>query len=339
MSPFSRPRAVIGAVAVGITVLVALAGCSPSAPAPSSGSSAESSVTASAQAAASGTRVVNDTFLGDVEIPVSPQRVVALWRVGSELAELGVVPVGAMTEEIAQSELTPEQWEPVKDVPTVGSFEDIDIEKVIALAPDLIIGMDNGGLGIDYTELQQVAPTLIYDIAEPTDVWKNYPSVAEAVGKTTDFDASEADLEAALGEIKSEHGDQISGLKTTLVSASFGSILVDTSKSLAYERITGAGFGYNPIYTAAPERYVTEITKEQIPELADQDIIFYSIEFDGTVGEEMQALMNEESWKRLPAVAAGHVYPIGGTTSYTFAAADQQVEQLRTAAADYTAAG
>lgn len=317
----SRPLA-----AVLLVAAFALAGCG-----------GEGSADTGEEEKAPSTRAVEKTLLGTVEdVPVKPQRVVALWRTGGELADLGVTPVGGLQEEFLPEELDPEAFERVKDVPTVGTTEGVDVEKVIALEPDLIIGMDNGGLTIDYKELAEVAPTVILKVAEPTDVWANYPRVADLVGRTTDFEEKDAEIKAQLAEIKEEYGDKVGDLETTSVSSFDGTIYVDTSKSLTYQRIDGAGFGFNPKYSDNPARYSEELSSENLASLADQDVIFYDATIDGKPTPGTDSLLEQASFKRLPAVRKGNVFPLTSGTIYTFPAAQGQVEDLREAAGKFT---
>lgn len=319
-----RARAALVAAAAASALL--LGGCASSSPASQSAPTP----------AGSATDVAADYYYESGELPDHPQRVLALWRTGSELTDIGVVPVGTLDGELIETELTPDQWSGVKDVPTVGSYEGVDVEKVVALNPDLIVGMDNGGLSIDYAELGSLFPVRILKIAEPTDVWDNYETLAALVGRSTDFDAGSADLDARLAEIDSQHGDALSGLKVTALGASGGSVWVDTSKSLAYRRITAAGFGYNPAYTQSPARYVAELTLENLPSLADQDVIFYDAALDGSVSADVQAVLDEPAFAELPAAKAGHVYPLRGSVIYTFAGSQAQVDDLAAAAKAYT---
>ncbi|TSD65617.1 ABC transporter substrate-binding protein [Aeromicrobium piscarium] len=291
----------------------------------------------SQDASSDDTRTVESTFTGEqVEVPAEPQRVIALWRTGSELADLGVVPVAQLEGELIDSELEPEVFDKVADVPVVGSYEGVDIEKVIEADPDLIIGMDHGSLSIDYDELSEIAPTVIFKIAEPTDVWANYPLVAEAVGRSTDYEDEQAELEKSLAAIQNEYGEGLADLQVTSLGIMDGTIWVDTSKALLYDRITAAGFGYNPAYTDNPERYVTELAMENLPDLADQDAIFYDVGIDGTPDPAVQQLIDSPSFQALPAVKAGHAFPITSGTNYTFAGANKQVEDLRAAAEELT---
>lgn len=289
--------------------------------------------------AAADTRTVESPFTGkQVEIPTNPQRVLALWRVGAELADLGVVPVAALEGELVESELGAEVYATVKDVPTVGSFEGVDIQKVIAAKPDLIIGMDHGGLQINYDELAQVAPTVVLKIAEPTDVWDNYPAVAGLVAKSTDFDARNAEIDKQLAAIKAQHGDVLGKLQVTAVSGSEDGLFVSTSKSLTYRRLNAAGFGYNPTYTSKPERYVTALALENLPDLASQDAVFYDTQLDGTVPDATRKVIDSASYKALPATKAGMSLPLSPGIVYTLAGAQAQVDDIKSAADTIAAA-
>jgi iron complex transport system substrate-binding protein len=285
------------------------------------------------------TRTVESPFTGEkVDIPAEPKRVVALWRTGAMLTELGVVPVGQLEGELLPEEIPAEQFATVKDVPSVGSWEGIDVEKVIEADPDLIIGMDNGGLGIDYEEISEIAPTVILKIAEPTDVWDNYPTVADLVGRSTDYETRQKALDETLAGVNEKYGDVLADATTTSLGFSDGVLFAETSKSLTYRRLEAAGFAYNPTYTDDPERYVTELATENLPSLSGSDILLYDAALDGTVSAENQKLVAMPSFKRLPAAAAGHAYPLTSGTIYTFEAADRQAADIAKVAEAYAAA-
>lgn len=80
--------------------------------------------------------------------------------------------------------------------------------------------MDNGGLKIDYDELSEVAPTVILKIAEPTDVWDNYPTVADLVGKSTDFETRNAAIDKQLADVRAQYGDILGKLQVTAFNGS-----------------------------------------------------------------------------------------------------------------------
>ncbi|MBA0050950.1 ABC transporter substrate-binding protein [Streptomyces sp. AJS327] len=286
------------------------------------------------------TRTVRDTMNGDISgVPVKPKRVVALWRTGSELADLGVKPVAALEGEFLKGEMDAGTYAKYEDIPTVGTFQGVDVEKVIKAKPDLIVGMDHGNIGIDYDELEDIAPTVILKIAEPPDVWKNYPQLADVVGKSTGFERDNAALSKKLAAIERRHGKRLRGAKAVHLSTDGGKNWISTKKSLAWERLDAAGFGYMDRYTKRPARYVEELASENIPDLNGADVLFYAVDLHGKKEPDVDKLLRSESFKRLPAVKAGNVFPLTSATIYTFAAANQQVTELTTAAQRYTSEG
>ncbi|MFG3257916.1 ABC transporter substrate-binding protein [Streptomyces sp. NPDC048172] len=326
-------RTALAAVTAG--ALFALAGCGGSDSASDSGSGS-----GSGDAKSGGTRTVKDTLNGTVQdVPKKPKRVVALWRTGTELADMGVRPVAALEGEFLKEELGGKTFAKVKNVPTVGTFEGVDVEKVMEAKPDLIVGMDNGGLSIDYKELQDIAPTVIFKIKEPPDVWKNYPKLADVLGRSTDFNKRNAALDKSLAAVERRYGKKTRGAKAVHLSASAGSTWVSTKKSLAWKRLDAAGFGYLGTYTDKPKRYVEELSSENIPKLADADMVFYSVDLYGKTTPDMDKVLESESFKRLPAAKAGNVFPVTAGTIYTFPAGDRQVEDLKKAAEKYKPAG
>lgn len=314
---------------LGIIGALALTGCSASdADAPGDGKPSADTDTTTGGADSEGFY-----FLGDKPLPEDPQRIIALWRTGSSLAELGAPVVGQLDGEFAEAELTKEQWAEYGDVVSVGSYEAIDIEEIVSLEPDLIIGMDHGGLELDYEELSELYPTAILEIAEPTDVWANYSELADLVGMTEDFETQEAELDARIADIKAKYSTTLAGLPTTVIGMMAGEIWVDTSKALTYARLSGSGFEYNAAYTDNPERYVEELTFENIPSLADQSVIFYDADVDGSASDEVQELLDEPAFQQLPAVVSGDLYPLRGSTVYTFYAANLMLDDIEAAAA------
>ncbi len=266
------------ACALPVAVALALTGCSAPATPPAD--------TAPDRALG---RTITDTFTGTVSnVPEDPQRIVALWRTGSELADLGIIPVGQLDGELAASELGPDVYASVADVPVIGTYEDVNLERLAELQPDLIVGMDHGGLTLNYEEIATVAPTVILPISEPTDVWNNYPRLADVVGVATPFAERQAALKASLTDLSAAVAAGAPGAEVTALGSSEGTIWVSTSKSLTHQRITEAGFHYNDAYEHDPERYVEELSEENIADLADQDIIFYSVEIDGTPTSDTQ---------------------------------------------------
>ncbi|MFF2085770.1 ABC transporter substrate-binding protein [Nocardia sp. NPDC058176] len=282
--------------------------------------------------AASGTRVVTGTALGDVEVPAEPKRVVAGWLVGTLLVDLDVTPVGMFDD--LKTNASPAALDKVKDVPSVGGVEtSVNLEKIVELKPDLIVTMVRPGMkGIDLTALSDIAPTVALEINEPTGVWLNYPKVAEVVGKQADTALKLSDLDKTWAEISIAEKDKIGALGEVVYaegSAQAGNFQIATSKALVYERLTKSGLTYFSGAEPNPERYNQQISLEDLPRLASAKAIFFEADINGKPTARTQALLDSPVFKSLPAVAAGNVFPLRTPYTYTFEAAGLQAEDIK----------
>jgi iron complex transport system substrate-binding protein len=123
---------------------------------------------------------------GPVQVPVNPQRVVVLTRfLTGNVMLLGVPLVGV--DEMSKD--NPNFAEQLKDVETVS---DENLEKILALDPDLIIGLD-GSNNLD--KLKEIAPTVMYTygkldyLQQHIEIGKLLNKEEEARAWTEDFTA------------------------------------------------------------------------------------------------------------------------------------------------------
>lgn len=121
---------------------------------------------------------------GTTEIKEKPKRVVVL-DTGEldDVLALGITPVGMVTTKGAHP-VPSYLASRVKDVKTVGSINELDLEAIAELQPDLILGSQ---LRADqlYEQLDSIAPT-VFSI-RPGFPWKeNFALVGEALGLEKD---------------------------------------------------------------------------------------------------------------------------------------------------------
>ena len=60
-------------------------------------------------------------------------------------------------------------------------------------------------------------------------------------------------------------------------------------------------------------------------------MIFYEADFDGKPTKRTQELLDKPTFKNLPAVKAGNLFPYPAPYAYTITAADKQVEAIESA--------
>jgi len=271
-----------------------------------------SETTASESTGGSETRTV-ETGMGPVEVPANPQRIVALdIRVLQLLDELEAPLVGTQTR-------TGGVWTELSDeaqaLPSIWvRGEDIDLEAVVALEPDLIVG---GGLGDGnedlYPQLSEIAPTVL---AAADGDWRDLlREVAVAVDLTDKAEELIAgveermpDLEAAIAERWPE------GVQITLLR-----VRDDLRITQVADRNTSSGpwllNTIDAISVTGDLRNVEEdgISPEQLRE-ADGDVILYFGGGGGSASEQddefLLNLIDNPLWDGLTAVQGERAYAV-----------------------------
>ncbi|WP_400164431.1 ABC transporter substrate-binding protein [Brevibacillus sp. TJ4] len=154
-----------------MALVVSGCGSSPSAtpensePAPAGGSSAET--------------ITYQSENGPVEVPADPQRVIVLSGYTGNVLSLGVNLVGVDV----WSKLNPRFAEALKDVEEVS---DENLEKIIELEPDLIIGYSSTK-NID--KLRQIAPTVTFNYDTSVDYLAQHLEIGKLLNKEKEAQA------------------------------------------------------------------------------------------------------------------------------------------------------
>lgn len=114
------------------------------------------------------TKVIK-TEMGDVEVPVNPERVLVNWYVG-DVASLGVTPVGYSGW--AQEAMP--FYEQIKEVPAIEKWEK---EELLSYEPDVIITYSKE----DFEKLSKIAPVIV--ITEAKSAEERLALIGETLGK------------------------------------------------------------------------------------------------------------------------------------------------------------
>lgn len=283
-----------------------------------------------------GERTVSGTFLGDVKVPASPSRIVSGWLVGTQLIDLGVRPVGMLDDYKVNA--TPDELKVVEGVPDIGSISGgVNTEQVLSLDPDMVITFVRPDVTdkLPVAEINDVAaPTVAFEISEPTQVWANYQNVADSIGCGEFAKERLAGLDDQLKAIDTEHKDQIGKLGTVAFvegSAEPATYQIGTNKSLVYQRLELAGLTYFSGVDQNPKRYNEQVSLEDIGRLSSANVLFFEADYEGKPTPRTQQLLDNPAFKELPAVKAGNLYPYRTPYAYTTAAVERQVQDITNA--------
>lgn len=69
------------------------------------------------------------------------------------------------------------------------------------------------------------------------------------------------------------------------------------------------------------QTFSESLSFDKISDLEDMDAIVYPVEEDGNPTPALQELLDQTAFQELPAVKAGRVLPVAGTTAETYAGA------------------
>lgn len=115
---------------------------------------------------------------GPIEVPAAPKRVVVLGSFTGNVMSLGVNLVGVDS----WAKMNPRFQEKLKDVAEVS---DENIEKIIELEPDLIIGLSNSK---NLDKLRKIAPTVTYTYGK-VDYLTQHVEIGKLLNKETEAQA------------------------------------------------------------------------------------------------------------------------------------------------------
>ncbi len=273
-----------------------------------SSASAPASGTGSAEDASTPAVVYPRTVkhaMGETKLDKQPERVYAPYMEDA-LLTLGVKPVlkwslGPLVQEYLEPQL--------QDVPKIDFSAGENSEQILAAQPDLIV-LYSSEMGADgvYERDAKIAPTYVFQDAAGD--WKGTLSeLGDLLGKTAEADRAIADYEALVAEARSELAPIVEG-KT------FATIRIKPKEITLMDGTYFSGATLYGDLGLTPHRMVKELawenfvplSMEALPDL-DADYIFYTVQ-----GNDAQAnaerVLGSDLWKNLPAVKAGHAYPV-----------------------------
>jgi iron complex transport system substrate-binding protein len=236
---------------------------------------------------------------GPIEVPADPQRVILLSGFTGNVIDLGVNVVGADV----WSKTNPTFEKEMKDVTEVS---DEDLEKIIELEPDLIIGLSNIK-NID--KLSEIAPTVTYTwgkvdyLTQHIEIGKLLNKEKEAQAWVNNF---KKEAEAAGEEIRAKIGEDA----TVSVMESYGKDLYVFGSNWA----RGTEILYQAMKLNMPEK-VKEVAEtsgyfalsaEVIPEYAGDYVILSKYSDADT------SFQGTETYKNIPAVKNNRVFEMNG---------------------------
>jgi len=247
---------------------------------------------------------------GETCVPNEPQRVIALDQAAMDnMLALGQSPIGVATADFYRISGVPVYLaEELKEVSRVGDRSSPNLETILNIKPDLIVGSHFVHHGI-YNRLSSIAPTVMIDGNDNS--WRdNFSLVADSIGKKQEAVVKLQDFDTRIDNLQTEIGQGLEDIEVSIV-ASFpagfrvfgkdyfmGQIIDEVGLSRPSHQIEGnSGWGLESI------------------ELIDGDVMFWLQHSSGPWAKQrspIQELIDEQNslWTSLKAVRMKKVYEV-----------------------------
>ncbi|WP_046226042.1 iron-hydroxamate ABC transporter substrate-binding protein [Paenibacillus dauci] len=247
---------------------------------------------------------------GDVEVPRHPQRVVVLAdSYYGYLYSLGIKPIATTNKPFDSIYLK----DTTEGVTNLG--ETPEVEKVLALNPDLIIVWD-GDANLD--KFAKVAPTVAIKYGQYT-----YKEQLQEFGKMTGTEDKAKEVatawESKINEVKPQVQAAVGDKTVSIIQPYAKGVYVmgdsfGRGGEIIYQELGLKGTEMTQKEAIDNGPGYVSISLENVPDFAG-DYIF-TAPWGGDADKEGTSLYNSSLWKQLPAVKAKHVFNIDPIAYY-----------------------
>ena len=269
------------------------------------------------------TRAVNHV-MGTSQVPVSPQRVVVLDTTPLDAAlALGVDPVGTISYGIPPGYL----GKPASDIEIIGQFNQPNLEAILKLKPDLILGAKSISERL-YPRLSRIAPTVFIEGAGRSWDWKNnFRIYADALNRTDQAEQLLADYEQQLVELQTSLVPAPDDLTASVVLSGRCGFIAHTPTSFSGSVLKEIGFQRNAVQ-ANDEQFFVRLSREDL-DSPEGDILFL-IHYPNITSKA--EFVNDRLWSQLDVVQRGAVCEVKGevwAAGRSILAAQQVLEDVK----------
>lgn len=254
-------------------------------------------------------RLIQHT-MGETCVPLNPQRIVTIGPFSLEnVLAFGLKPIGYA---IAPDWLEKRDYlrDRLAGIEDAGSHNQPSLEKILALKPDVILGLELESEAI-YRQLSQIAPTVIVPF-ETSAQWKDIlMKNAEALGQVEAANALMAGYETRLDGFKRQmQSTYPDPLEVSVVRLYPNAMAIYAEDSFIGTILEDVGLESS---VAASQALRLNLSKETL-HLADGDAIFV---WSNEVGDnqqqiqaELESLKADPLWQQLDAVQNDRVYEV-----------------------------
>ncbi len=263
----------------------------------------------------SGGAIAIEHAKGTLELDKPATRVVALeWTYAEDLLALGVRPAGVADIAGYQQFVTasPELGSGVRDV---GTRQAPSLETIRALQPDLIITTDFRSES-NYAQLQQIAPTLVFEPYETEQTQYDYmrtelQAIGKAVGKQDQAAQVLAELDATLADVEQRIAEVGKAGTDVVVARGYTANDVPVIELLTNDTVPGVllgKVGLTNAWTGEPSTAgLSQVSVEDLKQVEDAHFMYVAEQTDDVFAEK---LSRNALWQQLAFVEQDRVHEL-----------------------------
>ncbi|HWJ82553.1 MAG TPA: ABC transporter substrate-binding protein [Nocardioides sp.] len=299
-----------GASAAAVAASLFLTGCSTGA------TDASDTPSAATSADADAFPVTIEHAFGETTIPSEPTRVVSVGSSDQDhLLALGVVPVGIQKVTWGGNAGGTTPWfdaaleELGAETPTLlDQTDDIPVDEVAALEPDLILATLSGITQQQYDKLSRIAPVVAYPDQPWTATWQqSLEMTGEAVGRSELAAEVEEETEAAFTQARADY-PELQG-KTfiwgSLATTDLSQLYYYTPRDLRPVFLTSLGMENAPVIEriSPKDSFYGQFSAERASELESDFFFTYAVK-----ESDAQTFADDPLLGQIPAIESGHFW-------------------------------
>ena len=244
--------------------------------------------------------------LGETCVPINPQRIVATDEDTLEiLLALGLKPIAASEPNMVNSR-SRHLGGKVDDVVSLGKNNQLSLERILQLNPDLILGFDFS-LENNYDQFSQIAPTVALNLSSH-DAWKTaLQGAGEILSRSQQAQQQLENYQERIKKLQKAMGEQLDKTEVSVVRFyADGHLEFRDSSSFPGSVLKNVGLPRPAVqYETNSDETYQSVSTERL-DLLDGDVIFVAI--DAGANERFTKFQQDPLWQKLKAVQNERVF-------------------------------
>lgn len=252
-------------------------------------------------------RTVQHAF-GETCIPTNPQRIVVTNQIAFEVVlALDLKPIAAAEPNLVGSRFR-HLARKADNVVSIGKENQLSLEKILQLNPDLILG-SSYNLEKNYKQFSQIAPTVALDFYSH-DAWKaTLERVGEILNRSQQVQQQLENYQKQVEKLQAAMGEQLDKIKVSVVRF-YADERIEFRDSFSFPGSVLEDVGLprpDVQYKTNSDSTSQKVSTERL-DLLDGDAIFVAI--DAGAKESFSKFSQDPLWQKLEAVQGDRVFTV-----------------------------